>query len=136
LSQRDVSPPQSLLPLVRRLLEMGLWLRCTASSRSTLNVAMGEDVQIRSVGYDRRSGRLEIEFTWTDDVRQFYPVAPAMYRQIACCEADVFVLETSSRPEQMRLPQCSMLRGNWTQAWSMCGRCRNEVLDLPVGVLV
>jgi len=34
-----------------------------------------KDVQIRSVGYDRRRGRLEIEFTWTDDVRQFYPVA-------------------------------------------------------------
>src|SRR5690348_11815284 len=33
-----------------------------------------KDVQIRSVGYDRRRGRLEIEFTWTDDVRQFYPV--------------------------------------------------------------
>ena len=41
-----------------------------------------EDIQIRSVGYDRRRGRLEIEFTWTDDVRQFYPVAPALYRQL------------------------------------------------------
>ena len=26
-----------------------------------------KDIQIRSVGYDRRRGRLEIEFTWTDD---------------------------------------------------------------------
>ena len=25
---------------------------------------------------------MEIEFTWTDDVRQFYPVAPAVYRQL------------------------------------------------------
>ena len=41
-----------------------------------------KDVQIRSIGYDRRRGRLEIEFTWTDDVRQFYPVAPATYRQL------------------------------------------------------
>jgi KTSC domain len=41
-----------------------------------------QDIQIRSVGYDRRRGRLEIEFTWTDDVRQFYPVAPALYRQL------------------------------------------------------
>jgi len=40
------------------------------------------DVQIRSIGYDRRRGRLEIEFTWTDDVRQFYPVAPSVYRQL------------------------------------------------------
>jgi len=40
------------------------------------------DVQIRSVGYDRRRERLAIEFTWTDDVRQFYPVAPAVYRQL------------------------------------------------------
>jgi hypothetical protein len=38
--------------------------------------------QIRSVGYDRRRDSLEIEFTWTDDVRQFYPVAPALYRQL------------------------------------------------------
>jgi hypothetical protein len=30
---------------------------------------------------DLRRGRLEIEFTWTDDVRQFYPVPPAVYRQ-------------------------------------------------------
>jgi len=41
-----------------------------------------KDIQIRSVGYDRRRGRLEIEFTWTDDVRQFYPVAPSVYRQL------------------------------------------------------
>ena len=41
-----------------------------------------EDVQIRSVGYDRRRGRLEIEFTWTDNVRQFYPVPPSAYRQL------------------------------------------------------
>jgi KTSC domain len=41
-----------------------------------------KDVQIRSVGYDRKHGRLEIEFTWTDDVRQFYPMSPAVYRQL------------------------------------------------------
>jgi KTSC domain len=41
-----------------------------------------KDVQIRSVGYDCRRGRLEIEFTWTDDVRQFYPISPAVYRQL------------------------------------------------------
>ena len=41
-----------------------------------------KDLQIRSVGYDRRRGRLEIEFTWTDDVRQFYPVAPSVYREL------------------------------------------------------
>ena len=41
-----------------------------------------KDVQISSVGYDRRRGRLEIEFTWTDDVRQFYPIAPSVYRQL------------------------------------------------------
>jgi len=33
-------------------------------------------------GYDRRRGRVEIEFTWTDDVRQFYLVSPAVYRQL------------------------------------------------------
>jgi len=47
-----------------------------------------KDVQIRSVSYDRRRGRLEIEFTWTDDVRQFYPVPPAMYRQLLAAKLD------------------------------------------------
>ena len=41
-----------------------------------------EDVQIRGVGYDRRRGRLEIEFTWADDVRQYFPVSPVVYRQL------------------------------------------------------
>src|SRR5262249_37260594 len=41
-----------------------------------------KDIQIRSVGYDRRRGRLEIEFTWTDDMRQFYPVAPVLFRRL------------------------------------------------------
>ena len=41
-----------------------------------------KDAQLRNVGYDRRRGRLEIEFTWTDDVRQFYPIAPAVHRQL------------------------------------------------------
>jgi len=38
--------------------------------------------RFRSVGYDRGRGPLEIEFTWTDDVRQFYPISPAEYRQL------------------------------------------------------
>jgi hypothetical protein len=41
-----------------------------------------DDLWIRSLGYDRRRGRLEIEFTWKADVRVFYPVAPAVYRQL------------------------------------------------------
>jgi hypothetical protein len=49
-----------------------------------------QDIQILSVGYDRRRGRLEIEFTWTDDVRQFYPLSA-----IARGQADVLVLETN-----------------------------------------
>jgi hypothetical protein len=48
----------------------------TVSNRSDIKPQPVKDVQIRSVGYDRRRGRLEIEFTWTDDVRQFYPVGP------------------------------------------------------------
>jgi KTSC domain len=41
-----------------------------------------KDVQIRSLGYDRKRGRLEIEFTWTDDVRQFHPVSPVTFRRL------------------------------------------------------
>jgi KTSC domain len=40
------------------------------------------DIQIRSLGYGRRCGRLKIEFTWTDDVRQFYRVPPLIYRKL------------------------------------------------------
>jgi KTSC domain len=54
-----------------------------------------QDIQIRSVGYDRRRGRLEIEFTWTDDVRQFYPIAPAVYRQLL-----------AAKPEAVITPHC------------------------------
>src|SRR5262249_25015743 len=46
-----------------------------------------KDTQIRSVGYDRRRGRLAIEFTWTDHVRRFYPVAPALYQQLFAAKA-------------------------------------------------
>jgi hypothetical protein len=36
----------------------------------------------------------------------------------------------ASRSEQVRLPQCSMLRRNWTQTRSLCRRCCNEVLSV------
>src|SRR6266508_2204578 len=60
------------------------WMCDCAHCAEPLNIKRQpvQDIQIRSVGYDRRRGRLEIEFTWTDDVRQFYPVAPALYRQL------------------------------------------------------
>ena len=45
-----------------------------------------QPVKVRSVGYDRKRGWLEIEFTWTDDVRQFYPVSPSVYRQLLAAE--------------------------------------------------
>src|SRR5215831_4429649 len=53
-----------------------------------------KDVQIRSVSYDRRRGRLEIEFTWTDDA----PVlsgCTGFVSPIARGETDIFVLESS-----------------------------------------
>jgi len=40
------------------------------------------DIQIRSVDHDRRRSKLEIKFSWTDGVRQFYPIAPSVYRQL------------------------------------------------------
>ena len=40
-----------------------------------------DDLRIRSVGYDRLNGRLEIEYTW-NEVLQFHPVAPATYWQL------------------------------------------------------
>src|SRR5262245_40491308 len=41
----------------------------------------------------------------------------------------------NARSEQVRPSQSTMLRRDWTQAGSMYGRCRNEVLDLLMGVL-
>ena len=64
-----------------------------------------QDIQIRSVGYDRRRGRLEIEFTWTDDVRQFYPVAPALYRQLLTAKPMYLFLHQILKPRSVRF-QC------------------------------
>jgi hypothetical protein len=50
-----------------------------------------KDLQIRSLGYERTRGRLEIEFTWTDDVRQFYCISA-----IARVEANVLVFGSNS----------------------------------------
>jgi len=60
------------------------------------------DIQIRSLGYDRRRGRLEIEFTWTDDVRQFYPVAPAMYRQLLAAKLMYLFVNRILRARRVR----------------------------------
>ena len=46
------------------------------------NTSIRTRARVRLHRYDRRRGRPEIEFTYTDDVRQFYPVAPAVYRQL------------------------------------------------------
>jgi hypothetical protein len=77
----DVPLSQPLLPLVRRCWD---WVCDCEHCVEPLTIKRQpvKDVQIRSAGYDRRRGRLEIKFTWTDDVRQFYPVAPNPYRQL------------------------------------------------------
>src|SRR5215510_4824618 len=72
---------QSIFPLVRRCWDWVCDCRHCVEPL-TMKRQPVKDVQIRSVGYDRRRGRLEIQFTWTDDVRQFYPIAPAVYRQL------------------------------------------------------
>jgi hypothetical protein len=59
------------------------------------------DLQIRSVGYDRRRGRLEIEFTWTDDVRQFYPISPQLYRQLLASRP-MYLFLHQLKPRSMR----------------------------------
>jgi hypothetical protein len=53
-----------------------------------------KDIQIRSVGYDRRRGRLEIEFTWTDDGAAVLPGWASRISAIARVETSVFVLES------------------------------------------
>ena len=39
------------------------------------------DGWIKSLSYERRTGRLEIHFTW-NDVRQFWPIAPTLFREL------------------------------------------------------
>jgi hypothetical protein len=39
------------------------------------------DGWIRSLSYDRRHGRLEIEFKW-NDTTQFWPVSPALFKEL------------------------------------------------------
>jgi|SRR5215471_11526388 len=52
-----------------------------------------QDLWIRSLAYDRRKGRLEIEFTCKSDVRQFHPVPPALYRQLLAARPMYLFLE-------------------------------------------
>ena len=61
-----------------------------------------KDLQIRSVSYDRRRGRLEIEVTWTDDVRQFYPVSPQLYRQLLAAEPMYLFFDQMVKHRSMR----------------------------------
>ena len=60
------------------------------------------DLLIRSVGYDRRRGRLEIEFTWTDDVRQFYPVSPVTFELLAAKPMYLFLDRYILKPSWIR----------------------------------
>src|SRR5262249_12732377 len=59
---------QSLFPLVRWCWD---WVRDCLHCVEPLNIKRQrvKDVQIRSVGYDRRRGRLEVEFTWIDELQ-------------------------------------------------------------------
>jgi KTSC domain-containing protein len=61
-----------------------------------------KDLQIRSLGYERRRGRLEIEFTWTDDVRQFYPISPQLYRQLLASRPMYLFLHQMLKRRSMR----------------------------------
>src|SRR5262245_50907557 len=57
-----------------------------------------------AVCYDRRRGRLEVEFTWTDDVRQFHPVSPQLYRQLITAPKPMYLAldRLIFRPRWMR----------------------------------
>src|SRR5262245_23319417 len=83
------------------------------------------DLRIRSVGYDRRRGRLEIEYTWTDDVRQFYPVSPAVYRQLLAAKPMYLFLDRLLKPRGVRFEYVS------TEAKQaiMMARSANELLS-------
>jgi len=50
--------------------------------------------------------------------------------------AELAWITQNARSEQMRLSQSAMLRGNWTPAKSLLRRCRHEVVDVSVGVLL
>jgi len=41
----------------------------------------GNDGWMRSLSYDRQQGRLEIDCRW-NDVRQFWPVSPAIFKEL------------------------------------------------------
>ena len=47
-------------------------------------------------------GRLEIEFTWTDDVRQFYPVSPVVYRQVLAAQPMYLFLDRVLKSRSVR----------------------------------
>jgi hypothetical protein len=84
---------------------MGLRL-CVLRRATEHHTQPVNDIQIRSLGYDRRRGRLEIEFTWTDDVRQFYPVVLAVYRQLLAAKPMYLFLHQNSQAAQSALSVC------------------------------
>jgi hypothetical protein len=44
----------------------------------------------------------EIEFTWTDDVRQFYPIPPAVYRQMLAAKPMYLFLDRVFKQQRVR----------------------------------
>jgi hypothetical protein len=77
-----------------------------------------KDLQIRSVGYDRRRGRLEIEYTWTDDVRHIYPESPVIFRQLLAARPMYLFLD---RIYKMRGVRFVYVRTEAKQAIMMAG---------------
>lgn len=70
-----------------------------------------KDVWIRSLNY--YSGKLEVEFTWFCDVRQFYPVRPELYREILYSKAPKTLLEP--RVMDAKGIQCNYVRNERQQ---------------------
>jgi hypothetical protein len=74
---------------------------CTAPPPVNIKAPSGEG-QIRSVGYDRSRDSLEFQFTWTYDVRQFYPVSPVLYRQLLTAKPMYLFLHQILKPRGVR----------------------------------
>jgi hypothetical protein len=66
---------------------------------------------------------------------------PRTYPSIDKIRAELAWVNETPDPNKLNKCGCrnlksSVSRGNRTQAWSLLRRCRHEVLDIPVGVLL
>jgi len=101
-----------------RAVEIGCAIVCTVSSLSKSNVSPWKMFRFVALVTMADAAELEIEFTWTDAVRQFYPVPPAVYKHVWITE-NRCLLRNLIRRDQSVLERVTIRLTVWHRhSWS------------------